>query len=536
MSSPASGSFAPLLQLTGVTKRFGGLCAVSACDLAVQPGHAHGIIGPNGAGKTTLFNLITGIYRPDAGDIRLRGQSLVGLRPNQIARRGIGRTFQNIRLCKELSVLDNVRLAYDTRLSTSPLSALLALPGFRRDEQASAGESLALLESFGLGHLAEQQARALPYGLQRRLEIARAIALKPSLLLLDEPAAGLNHAEMDELLRFLRWVRDHFEVTIVLIEHHMKLVMGLCDRISVLDFGVKIAEGTPGEIRSNRRVIDAYLGEESAAPDSPWHGRPARGVEDQARAHGQDARATPGNAPASGADVALTVQDLTVNYGDIAAVKGISFEVRRGEIFTLIGANGAGKTSTLRALSGMRPYGGVVRLHGRDLAGLEPAAIVSAGLAQVPEGRGIFGPLTVWENLRLACWPRKDRAAAAADLERMFGIFPRLRERRDQQAGTLSGGEQQMLAVARALLSGAQTLVLDEPSMGLAPKLVKEIYGVLRDINQAGVTLLLVEQNANLALRLAHRAAVLETGRIVLTGTGAELLDHSRVREAYLGA
>ena len=522
----------PLLRLEGVTKRFGGLCAVSGCDLAVQAGHAHGIIGPNGAGKTTLFNLVTGIYRPDAGDIRLRGQSLAGLRPNQIALRGIGRTFQNIRLCKELSVLDNVRLAYDTRLSTSPLSALLALPGLRRDERRSADESLALLEAFGLGHLADQQARALPYGLQRRLEIARAIALKPSLLLLDEPAAGLNHAEMDELLRFLRWVRGHFGVTIVLIEHHMKLVMGLCDRISVFDFGVKIAEGTPEEIRADRRVIDAYLGEEAdAAPG-------ARSVVVSASGGDPAPVAAPRaeTAPAAGADLALEVRDLTVNYGDIAAVKGISFEVKRGEIFTLIGANGAGKTSTLRALSGLRPYGGVIRLHGRDLAGLEPARIVSAGLAQVPEGRGIFGPLTVWENLRLACWPRRDHAAAAKDLERMFGLFPRLRERRDQQAGTLSGGEQQMLAVARALLSGAPTLVLDEPSMGLAPKLVKEIYGVLRDINAAGVTLLLVEQNANLALRLAHRAAVLETGRIVLTGTGAGLLDHPRVREAYLGA
>ncbi len=520
----------PLLRLDGVTKRFGGLCAVSGCDLSVQAGHAHGIIGPNGAGKTTLFNLITGIYRPDAGDIRLRGQSLVGLRPNQIARRGIGRTFQNIRLCKELSVLDNVRLAYDTRLSTSPLSALFALSALRRDEARSADESLALLESFGLGHLAGQPARALPYGLQRRLEIARAIALKPAVLLLDEPAAGLNHAEMDELLRFLKWVRDHFAVTIVLIEHHMKLVMGLCDRISVLDFGVKIAEGTPEEIRANRRVIDAYLGEEAVATKETRGAAPSAPVSSHA-----EAGSVPGAASDAGADVALSVVDLTVNYGDIAAVKGIGFEVRRGEIFTLIGANGAGKTSTLRALSGLRPYGGSVRLDGRDLAGLKPEEIVAAGLVQVPEGRGVFGPLTVWENLRLACWPRRDRAAAAADLERMFAIFPRLKERRDQHAGTLSGGEQQMLAVARALLSGARTLVLDEPSMGLAPKLVKEIYAILHDVNQTGVTILLVEQNANLALRLAHRAAVLETGRVVLEGTGAELLDHPRVREAYLG-
>lgn len=236
------------------------------------------------------------------------------------------------------------------------------------------------------------------------------------------------------------------------------------------------------------------------------------------------------------ADVALSVQNLTVAYGDIQAVKGVSFEVRAGEIFTLIGANGAGKTSTLRALSGMIRHGGEIRLHGRDLRGLPAEEIVSAGLAHVPEGRGIFGPLTVMENLRLGAWTRRrQRVEVAADLERMLTIFPRLRERREQIAGTLSGGEQQMLAVARALMSRARLLVLDEPSMGLAPKLVKEIYDVLRDINRQGVTLLLVEQNANLALRLAHRAAVLETGLIALAGESAALLQDNRVREAYLG-
>lgn len=236
-------------------------------------------------------------------------------------------------------------------------------------------------------------------------------------------------------------------------------------------------------------------------------------------------------------EVALSVENLTVSYGDIQAVKGISFEVRTGEIYTLIGANGAGKTSTLRALSGMLRYGGTVRLNGRDLRGLPAEDIVTAGLAHVPEGRRVFGPLTVLENLRLGAWTRRgQRAAVAADLERMLMLFPRLHERRDQLAGTLSGGEQQMLAVARALMSQARLLILDEPSMGLAPKLVKEIYAVLRDINREGVTLLLVEQNANLALRLADRAAVLETGVIALAGNGAELLQDPRVREAYLGA
>ncbi|MCU0792884.1 MAG: ABC transporter ATP-binding protein [Opitutaceae bacterium] len=248
-----------------------------------------------------------------------------------------------------------------------------------------------------------------------------------------------------------------------------------------------------------------------------------------------NATSTPAGSAERAKDTVLSVRNLTVNYGDIRAVKGVSFDVRRGEIFTLIGANGAGKTSTLRALSGLCPCGGEIVLEGRALGGAAPEVIVAAGMSQVPEGRGIFGALTVAENLRLGAWIRRDREGVAADLERMFGYFPRLRERREQLAGTLSGGEQQMLAVARALMSRARVLLLDEPSMGLAPKLVKEIYAVLREINARGVTILLVEQNANLALRLADRAAVLETGEVVLSGAGAELLDHPRVREAYLG-
>lgn len=232
----------------------------------------------------------------------------------------------------------------------------------------------------------------------------------------------------------------------------------------------------------------------------------------------------------------LLVENLTVSYGDIHAVKGISFEVRKGEIFTLIGANGAGKSSTLRAISGLLRFGGSVRLDGKELRGIPPEKIVTLGLSQVPEGRGIFGNLTVKENLHLGAWIRKDRKAVAEDLDRILSTLPRLKERLLQPAGTLSGGEQQMLAVARALLSRATTLLLDEPSMGLAPKLVKEVYSVVREVNKAGVTVLLVEQNANIALRLAHRAAVLETGQITLVGSSGELLQNPRVQAAYLGA
>jgi branched-chain amino acid transport system ATP-binding protein len=232
----------------------------------------------------------------------------------------------------------------------------------------------------------------------------------------------------------------------------------------------------------------------------------------------------------------LRVEDLVVRYGDIRAVKGISFQVERGEILALIGANGAGKTTTLRALSGMQPCEGSVLLEGRDLRGLSPDEILRLGLSHVPEGRGIFGGLTVMENLQLGAWIRRDKAARTRDLGVVMDIFPRLRERATQLAGTLSGGEQQMLAVGRALMSEAKILILDEPSMGLAPKLVQEIFSVIRQLNEKGTTILLVEQNANMALRLAHRACLLETGDLVLEGPASELLTNPRVREAYLGA
>jgi branched-chain amino acid transport system ATP-binding protein len=234
-------------------------------------------------------------------------------------------------------------------------------------------------------------------------------------------------------------------------------------------------------------------------------------------------------------DILLDVQDLTISYGNIRAVKGISFSVREGEIVSLIGANGAGKSSTLRAISGMVPWGGKINYAGKSLKGVPAHQIVAMGIAQVPEGRGIFGSLTVKENLTLATWQRKDKAAIPADFERVFTIFPRLKERINQLGGTLSGGEQQMLAVARALMSRGKLMLLDEPSMGLAPVLVREIFNVITEINHSGTTVLLVEQNANMALRTADHAYVLETGLINLSGTGVELLGNPQVKEAYLG-
>jgi branched-chain amino acid transport system ATP-binding protein len=251
----------PLLEICGLTHRFGGLCAVSNFNFRLSPRELVGIIGPNGAGKTTLFNLITGIYRATGGTIKFAGSELVGQTPHSINKLGIARTFQNIRLFKELTVLDNVRIAYYGQISYSPLEALLHIGRFRAEENRTAERAMEMLAAFNLDDMAEVAAKSLPYGMQRKLEIARAMATGPKLLLLDEPAAGMNPNEIEMLMEFIHWIRNNFQLTIILIEHQMRLVMGICERIVVLDFGAVIAEGLPTEIQANPQVLEAYLGE-----------------------------------------------------------------------------------------------------------------------------------------------------------------------------------------------------------------------------------------------------------------------------------
>ena len=519
------------LRLLDVQRHFGGVHAVDGVSLEVEEGSIQGLIGPNGAGKTTLVNVITGYVRFESGRAWLENDELTGLPAHRVAALGVARTFQNIRLFRDLTAIQNVLIGMHTHQRDDTLAQLATLPWFRSAERSQIKEAQSLLESVGLSaSIGPRDARTLPYGDQRRLEIARALALKPRLLILDEPAAGMNPSEkhgMRELIERL----NATGLTILLIDHDMRLVMGVCKRVAVLNFGKKIADGTPDEVSTDQAVIKAYLGAGGEREVTSALG--AGGVEDEEEAEIEFSSRKAAREPEK---PILDVQDLTVSYGAIVALRGASFRVGAGEVVALIGANGAGKSTVLNTLSGLiRPDSGTAVFDGLDLTVAKASAIVRRGLVQVPEGREILARQTVLENLELATWARRDGASARKQIDSVLARFPILGERRNLSAGSLSGGEQQMLAIARGLLARPRLLLLDEPSLGLAPQMVDEVFRVIDEIHKEGTTILLVEQNALRALEIADRAYVIETGRILLSGTGADLLHNPAVRRAYLG-
>lgn len=510
--TPGSTSFAlpqrerQSISAQELSMQFGGLRAVSGLTLQARRAAVTALIGPNGAGKSTVLNMLSGFYKPTEGSFALGTHMLKGKSSLQLARLGVARTYQTSLLFGSLSVLDNVALALNCGRLGPLLGATRLQSAARR---AQAGDLLAWC---GYKGPLDALASGLAHVDRRLVEIARALALDPEVLLLDEPAAGLSREDKDQLAALLRRIADS-GLGVLLVEHDMALVMGISDQVVVLDAGQWLAAGSPVEVQANAAVQQAYLGEslqaDEAAPD-------------------------PARVPASGQEM-LGVGALVAGYGAEPVLHGIDLQVRQGEAVALLGANGAGKSTLMRALSGLhRPIvAGGIHLEGMDLAQLGPDAIVARGMVLVPEGRQVFPELSVLDNIRLGAFLNpQDREARVED---MLQRFPRLRERLKQRAGLLSGGEQQMLAVARALMSRPRILLLDEPSLGLAPKVISELFASLNRLRREGLTLLLVDQMAGLALALSDRAYVMENGRIVAQGSSAEIAADASLAKSYLG-
>src|ERR1700722_4582200 len=490
-----------LLDARNVSKAFGSFLAVSGADLAVDEHEIIGLIGPNGAGKSTFFNCLAGETLPTAGRIVFAGEDVTRAGPAVHARAGIGRPFQGPITFEDMTVLENVMVG-----------AFLRHP-HRNDARDHARR---IVELTGLQ--GEQRARSLGTPGRKRLEIARVLATDPRLLLLDESLAGLTPTELQAAIALVRRIHD-MGITIVIVEHIMEVIMTLTKRVLVFNQGHVIASGTPESVVRQDAVIEAYLGRAHRRPPPippPHAGR----VREWAVAEPAD----------------LNVEHLEVRYGDLVGVADISLKVPAGKVVALLGSNGAGKTTTLNAIAGVvQPARGKVEWRGETISGEPAYAIVSKGLALSPEGWRLFVAQTVEQNLRLGSTALADRSRTAALFERVYALFPRLAERRKQLAGTLSGGERQMLALGRALGSEPRLLMLDEPSLGLAPTVVEALYDTLAELHRQGLTLLLAEQSIPLALGIADYAYVLQTGRIALEGPAAELEKNEQVREIYLG-
>lgn len=488
----------------GLTMQFGGVRAVSDLHFSASAGAVTSLIGPNGAGKSTALNMLGGFYQPTAGAFALGSQALAGQSVFRIARQGVARTYQTSLLFGSLSVQDNVVLAMH-RGRLGPL-----LGAARRASPEFATRARQLLAYCGYAGRPDTLAADLPHVDRRLVEIARALATDPEALLLDEPAAGLSREDKLRLGALLRRIADA-GLTVLLVEHDMSLVMSISDHVVVLDAGVRLAAGTPTQVQADPAVQQAYLGESLAetAKDSPQREVTVRSE-------------------------MLGVGALVAGYGAEPVLHGIDLQVRQGEVVALLGANGSGKTTLMKALAGLhRPIQGGIHFEGRDLVNMGAEQVVAQGVVLVPEGRQVFPELSVLDNIRLGAFLQTDDRDAR--VEEQLRRFPRLMERLHQRAGLLSGGEQQMLAIARALMSRPRILLLDEPSLGLAPKIIAELFTALDALRREGMTLLLVDQMAGLALALADRAYVMEGGRIVAQGTSAEIAADGALAQAYLG-
>ena len=494
-----------VLEVSAMSKHFGGIQAVADGDLAVNAGEIHALIGPNGAGKTTMFNLISGLYLPDTGTVRLNGHEIQDLPPHRICQHGLARSFQITNLFRGLSIYENLRLSLQAR-HPARFNMWRDIDCYREIH----AETAELLKFLGLEGIEEIEGGELSYGGQRLVDLGIALGSKPQVLLLDEPLAGLAAAERERVSNLVKNIAAGIPVLIV--EHDIDRVLGFSQRVTVMNQGEVLMAGTPDEVRGDRRVQEVYTG--TGTP--PVTGRVVGDARERAQL--------------------LRFDSVNAFYGKSHILNDATLEVREGEIVALLGRNGAGKSTLLKTLCGLVACAsGKIEFEGRNIAGLPTPDIARMGIGYVPQGRGMFAGMTVADNLALG------RLARATDGSRgivwsekqILEYFPRLRDRMQTAADYLSGGEQQMVAVARALSGNVRLLLLDEPFEGLAPTVVQELFTVFDQLRRH-VSIVIVEHNLDLVLALADRVFALERGAVFHQGPAEPLLTDLEYRKQIL--
>ncbi len=540
-----------------VTRKFGGLTAVDVAHVEIQRGVITALIGPNGAGKTTFFNLLTGFDKPDTGTWSFNKTSLNNVPAFKVARLGMVRTFQLTKVLSKLTVMENMRVGATGQKGERLLSAMFK-PLWKGQEDANTDRAVALLERFLLIKKSEDFAGSLSGGQRKLLEMARALMADPELVMLDEPMAGVNPALKQSLLGHVKSLRDEGR-TVLFVEHDMDMVRDISDWVIVMAQGQIVAEGPPDSVMGDQRVIDAYLGahhdtelqlrgggedpRRGGGRDQPQGGR---AVSDQTQpaetqpdlslssASGDE---VPGRAQhlAAADGAVLRADDLIAGYlPGVNILNGADLYCQEGELVGIIGPNGAGKSTLLKALFGLVKIGtGSVSLKGEDVTNQRADTLVSKGIGFVPQTNNVFPSLTIQENLEMGVYQRPSSFKKRFDF--VGELFPALIDRKSQRAGSLSGGERQMVAMGRALMMEPSVLLLDEPSAGLSPVMQDEVFVQTRRINRAGVSVVMVEQNARRCLQICDRGYVLDQGRNAYTGSGAQLSKDPKVIELYLG-
>ena len=494
-----------VLQVDAVTKHFGGIRAVTGANLAISAGEIHALIGPNGAGKTTLFNLISGLFPPDAGSVHLNGVAIHELPAHRIGQRGIARSFQITNLFGGLSIYENLRLSLQAR-HPSRFNAWRDIDSYPEIHS----ETAELVRFLGLEGIERIEGGELSYGGQRLLDMGIALGSKPQVLLLDEPLAGLAAAERERVSNLITAVAANIPVLIV--EHDIDRVLGFSQRVTVMNQGEVLMTGTPDAVRADRRVQQVYTG--SGTP--PVTSRVAGEARERAQL--------------------LNFSGVNAFYGKSHILNDATLDVREGEIVALLGRNGAGKSTLLKTLAGLvAATSGKIEYKGRDIAGLPAPDIARLGIGYVPQGRGLFAGMTVAENLALGRLARATDGSKGVvwSEERIFEYFPLLKQRMHVAADYLSGGEQQMVAVARALSGNVSLLLLDEPFEGLAPTVVQELFKVFDQL-RGQASIVIVEHNLDLVLSLADRVFALERGAVFHAGPAGPLLTDLDYRKQIL--